>query len=83
MKVWISKYALTQGIFEVEVGPLDNCTRMVGYKIPASSFLQYAHGEGKQWHWTKQEALKRADDMREAKLKSLYKTIKKLHAMEF
>lgn len=43
----------------------------------------YYHGEDKHWHRTRESAVKRANDMRDAKIKSLEKSIAKLKKMEF
>jgi len=82
MKVWVTKYALTQGIFETEVEVCEdiniNMVKEINVRYPASY-----HGEGKEWHKTKEEAVKRAESMKEAKIKSLTNQIKKLEALKF
>ena len=42
---------------------------------------QTAHGEGKDWHRTKESAVKRAENMRAAKIASMRKSIAKLEKM--
>lgn len=81
MRAWITKYALTQGIFTVEAE--DNIreeilvVRHLGY-IP-----DCYHGEGREWHRTPESAMARAEQMRKAKIASLEKQIKKLQTMKF
>lgn len=81
MKVWITKYALTQGIIEKkarECGEGFDGMVKTEEKYPA-----YFHGEGKEWHRTKESAIKRAEEMRQKKIESLKKQIKKLEVMTF
>lgn len=79
MKVYISKYALSVGVFEVD-GEL---TREGGisYALPNRGLRQYHYGS--DWHQTKEQAVARAEDMRIRKLKSLDKQIKKLSSIKF
>jgi hypothetical protein len=85
-KVWITKYALTQGIHEVGVREcLD--VRPDGDMVerdPPSSFggICY-HGKGRDWHETKEGAIACADEMRRKKIASLKKQIAKLEKINF
>lgn len=85
MKVWISKYALTQGIFEAEV--TSNCLDVdpTGNMIATceGSYMAHYHGEGREWHKDKQSAIAKAEEMRKKKIASLKKQIEKLEKMEF
>lgn len=72
MKVWITKHALTQGIYEREVSLTSNPTMVQG---PGS--LEYYHSEGKEWHRTRELAVSYANYMREVKIKSLQKSLAK------
>lgn len=79
MSYFITKYALTEGIriidndsYGVDGGMLWN--NRDGY---------YFHGEGKEWHRTKESAVKRAEEMRLAKIASLKKSIAKLEKLKF
>ena len=81
MKVWITKYALTEGIFEVD-GDLREGDTMISYKR-GSDWNQYVHGEGKEWHRTESLARLRAEDMRKARIASLHKSIAKLEKLRF
>ena len=79
MKVWISKYALTTGLYEAEVDPSNTCSGSV-YDKKTTAFY---HGEGREWHRTKEDAIKRAEEMRIKKIASLTKQIQKLENMKF
>lgn len=79
-KVYITKYALTAGIFAVDGRLFANDTA-VSYKQEGASFVQHAHG--KDFHHTPEEALARAEEMRISKLKSLDKQMKKVSAIKF
>lgn len=87
MKVWISKYALTIGLFEIEAElcePSWNKTvaTMVKYRRP-NCYEEYAHGEGREWHRSRKEAEKRAEAMRIRKIQSHQKAIEKLQRLVF
>jgi hypothetical protein len=78
MKVFITKYALTSGIFSIEAQIKRD---MAFYKRPTGSFTEHA---GKnEWFSCQDKALERAEEMRIAKIKSLDKQIKKLSSMKF
>lgn len=77
IKVWISKYALTTGIIEKEVRINDELA------VSVESQLDSYYGEGKQWHKTKEDAIKRAEEMRKRKIISVEKQLKKLKEMKF
>lgn len=77
MNVWISKYALTKGIYEVEVNTTDSEYMIVDKNKP----IRFYHKN--EWHKTKEDAIKRAIELRDKKIKSLEKQIDKLKNMEF
>lgn len=79
MKVFITKYALTQGIYEVEVKETANPDMVV----EANNSLAYYHGKGKEWHLKKEDAIQKAEEMRSKKIKSLKKQIEKIEKMKF
>jgi hypothetical protein len=82
MQVYITKYALTQGIYKAKV---EDCGGGM-VKTPGSFTEgggQCFHGEGRDWHRTREEAVKRANEMRDKRIKSLAKSMKKLERMEF
>lgn len=79
MRVWITKYALTTGIFEMEVESQSED----GTGVYGKAWSDCYHGEGKEWHRTKEAALVRAEKMRQKKIASLKKRIEKLEMMKF
>lgn len=79
MKVWVSKYALTKGVYEAEVR--DCGTGTVNDTSKWGGFCYY--GEGQEWHRTREEALTRAEKMRVAKITALHKQISKLESLDF
>lgn len=80
MKVFITKYALSTGIQEVEAEPFRD-SGMVWWK--EGGWEQSAHGEGREWHRTIESAINKACDMRIRKIASLEKQIEKLRKLEF
>lgn len=76
--VWITKYALTQGIFTIK-NARDCGDGVVG--DPTS--LAYYHVEGRDWHRSESAAIARAEKMRRDKIASLTKSIAELKAMVF
>lgn len=76
MRIWNSKYALTDGIREQEAE--DRGDGMV--KVGLATFL---FGEGREWHRTKESALREAEKMRTKKIASLQRQISKLEKMQF
>lgn len=81
MKVWITKYALTQGIFEIEA---EECGMgFPGMIQTKEEHPSHCHEEGKDWHRSKESAVKRAEEMRQKKITSLKKKLEKLEKMKF
>lgn len=78
MKVWITKYALTQGIFVKEAFDTSS-DRMIGYQD--GSCRSYIHKP--DWHTSEAEVLAHAEEMRTKKLRSLEKQIAKLQQLRF
>lgn len=77
MKIYITKYALTSGIKEVEISP----DKLSSDVVLVGDWNNYCHkGE---WHKSYAEALVRANEMRQAKIKSLKRSLSKLEAMKF
>lgn len=77
VKIYVSKYALSSGIFEVMAKVEDGmatCRR-------EGRFIECFHG--KAWHYTKDQAIAEAEEMRIRKLKSLDKQAKKVAALKF
>jgi len=75
-KVWISKYALTRGLYMEEVE-----STHVESMVSIPNGIMCFHKPG--WHETKEEAIAQAEKMRQAKLKSLQKQIDKLTKTKF
>lgn len=79
---YITKYALSFGIYKTEVEINGDMATQPGDKIDGHSYFpQYFHG--KDWHLSEGFALERAEEMRIAKLKSLDKQMKKISALKF
>lgn len=82
MKAYITKYALTEGIVEVDDAEVYNeHPSMITVKSlgPFATF----HGEGREWHKTRESAVARAEEMQKKKIVSLRKALKKMEAMKF
>lgn len=80
MRVWITKHALTQGVYSAEVDLISGTMvkRLDGLN---RGFAQYFHGG--DWHTSQSAAIDKADDMRDAKIKSLKKQLAMLENLEF
>ena len=84
-KVWISKYALEMGIIEADGLALgEECNNSFAVNIPNYSLPRedYFIQEG-DWHKTKESAIKKAEEMRNEKIKSLKDEIGKLESIKF
>lgn len=85
MKVYVTKYALTTGIQELEA----ETTGVEGMIcIPADrskgwTLEQLFHGQGREWHTDRAAAVAKAETMRQAKIASVKKQLAKLEAMTF
>ena len=79
MKVWITKYALTEGIIEM------NCKATHDPKMIAGKWNGYypTYVFTPHWHASKADANARAEQMRRDKLISLEKQIARLKALRF
>lgn len=84
MRVWITKYALTQGIYEKEAElSFPGNEDMIEVITTTSGPKEFYHHKGKDWHTSREDAVERAEQMREQKILSLKKQIKKLGEMKF
>ena len=83
MKVFIVKYALTQGIYKLEVKLCDDINPEMVSEVKEGGWNNCFHGKGREWTTTREDAVKRAMIMRDTKVISLEKQIKKLKAMTF
>jgi len=79
MKAFITKYALTKGIIEVEATACKSPT-MIKYQLPGYTEI-YAHTN--EWFGTMGAALAHADVMRLKAIDSLKKKLAKLEKMTF
>jgi hypothetical protein len=82
MKVWITKYALTKGIYEVEVEGSSSTPSMVVSR-QEGTYPMFYHGEGTEWHQTEESARNKANQMVASELISLEKQIQKLRKAKF
>lgn len=81
MKVWITKYALTEGVLVFDGSVSESYPTMVTIRRSPAHYWETFHGN--DWHTTWEAALERAEQMRAAKLLSLEKQRKKLMTLEF
>ena len=79
IKVFITKYALTDGIIEKDAELCDD-NKMIKV-MEKGCFATYFHGE--DWHRTRESAVKRAEIMRDRAIKSAEKKIAKLKNLQF
>ena len=77
MKVYITKYALTKGIYVVE-GEISQHNDMF---CQNADYPQYFHKP--DWHEDWDDALKQASLMKDKKIKSIKKQLSKLENLEF
>lgn len=84
MKVWITKYSLTQGIIEAEatISSIGNGEMIELLKDNGNVCGIYFYGKGKEWHELLEEAVVKFEEMRDKKIVSLQKQIEKLSNME-
>lgn len=79
-KVYVTKYALTQGIEEKEVVDCFDISPVMVKEAKSSFAVTYHNNE---WYYTKEKASARADEMRINKIKSLEKQLNKLKNLNF
>lgn len=79
MRVYITRYALTRGIIELELEE----ESVSGKGCSARSDLNSNFFYGKEWHRTLEEAKKDAESRRDRKIESLKKQLAKLEEMKF
>ena len=85
MKVWITKYALTDGIIEAQQIPGSACDGKE-YAFFAGKNSQYItdfYIPYEELFWDKNSAIVKAEEMRQKKIESLKKQIKNLEEMRF
>lgn len=74
MKVWITRYALSKGVIEVDAERTTHCEGGIRYTENGVMRTQW----GKNWHTSKAAATDRVRDMIRNKRKSLAKQVAKL-----
>lgn len=76
MKIWNSKYALTIGIME-------QYAERISTSMVEVDSMYYLHGEGVEWHLTRESAVARAKTMRDRKIANLRKQLARLESLTF
>jgi hypothetical protein len=74
---YVTKYALTQGIYQIEA----QTTSSPKLVVNAKNKIEYYHKPF--WHTTKAEAVAHAEQMRQRKIVSVEKQLAKLKALTF
>lgn len=77
---WISKRALTVGIFSAEFEIAKKSPNII---VMVNNPLEVYCTEGVEWHRTKEEAIKRADFMRLKRIQDLKKELARLESLSF
>ncbi len=81
IKIWGTKYWISDGITEHE---FDECVIDELIVIRHSEgWILSLHGEGKEWHRRREDAVIRVEDLRKKKIEGLKRKITKLSAMDF
>jgi len=80
MKVWIAKYALTQGIFEIEATLCAEISTKMIREVGCKYSTLY---HGNDWHETREAAIAQAEVMRKKKIASVKKLLLGLEALKF
>lgn len=78
MKIWVTKYALTKGVLEFDA---EICSPPTMVKVLGGRYSTYFHRG--DWFTSRSDAIDRADDMRDARIKSLEKQLVRLRKLEF
>lgn len=76
---YITKYALTQGIFECEV---EDCFHISAGMVKSTKSQHVIFHKG-DWHRSRAEAVAKAEDMRRKKVVSLQASLKKFNDLKF
>ncbi len=77
--VYITKYALTDGVFECEIDHQDGQYLWAKWPGGLNGKMMFNRND---WHMSKTSAMDRACDMRDAKIASLKKSITRLEKIE-
>lgn len=79
MKVWITKYALTDGVIEADV---ESCSSNIA-SVSWDNGTRCMNLHWSECYLSKEFAIKQAEEIRQKKIESLKKQIKKLEEMRF
>jgi len=81
---WVTKYALTRGIFKVRGQVYPKRPKLFEYKPRKAAYnhlMAYAYGT--EWHRTEEAALARGNKLRELKIAALKRQLDILENMTF
>ena len=88
MKIYITKYALTEGILTGSDAVIDGTMASVytlhdpkGRVMNKIGTQAYFHGQ--DWHKTRTDAITRAEDMKQKKIRSLERNLRKIQELTF
>lgn len=81
--VWITKYALTTGIYKTEGKTSSISEDMICTKVNDDTVHYNLIFHGKDWYTSEKAAIEQAEEMRAKKLISLEKQIEKIKALTF
>jgi hypothetical protein len=81
MKAWVTKYALTTGILEMEGEVSETSPGMFSPTRESGTYQTFYHKPF--WHESAAAAVEHAEKLRAAKLKSLEKASSKLKSLRF
>lgn len=76
---WVTKYALTKGIQEVEA----RLSEVAPTMILVGDYTRPTYFHGTEWHRDRASAVAKAEDMRRKKIASLKAQIKRLEGLKF
>lgn len=82
MKVWITKYAMSSGVFTAEA------SKSTGFEgmcfVRAKKRRKFAgYFDGSDWHTDEAKAIEQFNQMKQSKIASLKKQLAKVEALEF
>lgn len=79
-KIWVTKYALTSGVFCIDA-VVHDAENMACYKTPRCMFHSYVHGN--DFHLTEEAAKARFEVMKAKKKEALLKGMSRLESTQF
>lgn len=77
---WITKYALTKGVFSVRVEDCFDISETMVKSLEGGVGIYY---HGKDWHRTRKAAIERAEVMRKKRIKATKERLTKLENLRF